>query len=80
MSGELESYDYVVLGGICVLIAICVWVLFLLGGYLGVQWYVSAVAILLIGRFLIGLTESNAFGVRLENMDFLVSVIRARKS
>jgi hypothetical protein len=42
----------------CIGIAVVVWVLFLLGAFLGVQWYVSAVAILLIGRFLIGLAES----------------------
>lgn len=41
----------------CVLIAVFVWALFLLGNYLGVQWYVSAVAILLMGRFVIGFLE-----------------------
>jgi hypothetical protein len=33
------------------IIAVGVWALFLLGDFLGVQWYVSAVAILLIGRY-----------------------------
>ena len=38
---------------ICAGIAVAVWALFLLGKFLGVEWYVSAVAILLIGRFLL---------------------------
>lgn len=38
---------------ICVVIAVSVWALFLLGSFLGVPWYVSAVAILLIGYFLL---------------------------
>lgn len=36
-------------------IAVAVWVLFLVGSSLGVQWYVSAVAILLIGRYWLAL-------------------------
>jgi hypothetical protein len=35
-----------------VAIAVGVWLLFMLGTALGVEWYVSAVAILLIGRYL----------------------------
>lgn len=38
---------------ICVVIAVGVWAMFLLGSFLGVQWYVSAVAILLVGYFLL---------------------------
>jgi hypothetical protein len=38
-------------------IAVAVWGLFLLGDHLGVPWYVSAVAILLIGRFAIFFLE-----------------------
>ena len=45
---------FVIIAAICLGIAVAVWGLFELGSFLGVQWYVSAVVILLIGRFLIG--------------------------
>jgi len=49
------DFDYLwFLFGTCAGIAIAVWGLFQLGAFLGMQWYVSAVAILLMGRFLIG--------------------------
>ena len=41
----------------CAAIALAVWGLFLLGDYIGVPWYVSAVSILLIGRFTIFFLE-----------------------
>ena len=48
-----QMFDhFVIVGAICVGIALAVWGLFQLGSFLGVQWYVSAVAILLIGKFL----------------------------
>ncbi len=50
----MDFDHFVIVSAICVGIAVAVWGLFLLGAFLGVQWYVSAVAILLIGRFLIG--------------------------
>jgi hypothetical protein len=37
----------------CAIIAVSVWAIFLLGAYLSQPWYVSAVAILLMGRLAI---------------------------
>ena len=41
----------------CAIIPLAVYGLFLLGDKLGLKWYVSAVSILLIGRFLFGVME-----------------------
>ncbi len=42
----------------CAVICVIVWALFLLGSFLGLPWYVSAVAILLMGRFVFGTIEN----------------------
>jgi hypothetical protein len=48
-----QMFDhFVIVGAICAGIAVAVWGLFQLGAFIGVQWYVSAVAILLIGKFI----------------------------
>jgi len=50
-SNNLLESVVVLLSSAC--IAVLVWALFLLGSVIGVQWYVSGVAILLIGQFLL---------------------------
>lgn len=49
----MEFLQFLAVVAICCAIAVSVWALFLLGAFLGVQWYVSAVAIILIGEFLL---------------------------
>lgn len=44
---------FVIFAAISLGIVVAVWALFQLGAFIGVQWYVSAVAILLVGNFLI---------------------------
>jgi hypothetical protein len=48
---------FAILAAVCVLTPIVVFALFALGSFFGIQWYVKAVSILLVGRFLIGLLE-----------------------
>jgi hypothetical protein len=47
----------IVVAVICAVIPAAVYALFAVGGFLGVQWYVSAVSILLMGRFIMGVLE-----------------------
>jgi hypothetical protein len=46
----MRIFAVIIIG--CVVIAVVVWALFLLGDFLKIPWYVSATAILLMFRFL----------------------------
>jgi hypothetical protein len=50
-------YHFAIVVAVCVLIPVVVIVLFAVGSFFGIQWYVTAVSILLVGRFLMGLSE-----------------------
>ncbi len=57
--GDTEDFlrGFALYVGVPAVIAIVVKLLFMLGATLGVEWYVSAVAILLMGRYVFGLWE-----------------------
>jgi len=56
-SEELPLLNFTIIAGVCLLIPVVVCVLFAVGSFFGVQWYITAVSILLVGRFLMGLLE-----------------------
>ena len=49
--------DFVIIAVVCLLIPVVVYALFAAGSYFGIQWYVTAVSILLVERFRMGLLE-----------------------
>jgi hypothetical protein len=53
--------DFVIIAVVCLLIPVVVYALFAAGSYFGIQWYVTAVSILLVGRFLMGLLARISF-------------------
>jgi hypothetical protein len=48
---------FAILVAVCALTPVVIYALFAVGSFFGIQWYVTAVSILLVGRFLIGLLE-----------------------
>jgi hypothetical protein len=48
---------FLVVVGVCLVIPVIVFVLFAIGDALGIHWYVTAVSVLLMGRFIFGVLE-----------------------